>query len=195
MDYKETNNQAGNTLLDSEIGTGQTLTPGKSKRKKGGFNLLDLLIVLMLIAGICLAVYAYYPGLLSGKKTGELREVSYELVFKSSDPELASAIAAGNQVSFVKGGKMGTVTSVKTIPSMTYVIRDGAAIQVESKGLCDIIVTVKAEASDNGSSLTADGVRLAAGASYEVTMPGFTGTAVCRSLVIEAAGADGGEAK
>ena len=179
-------NDGGRDILERELGTDGSVRPQPEKKRGIRFSLLDLFIIVMVAGAVFLIVYAYFPGLLSGFSKGDPVTVEYVLKLSSADPEYASAITAGAKVSADKGGEIGTVISVETAPAVIYrPSADGSMIEkAEDQSRSDIKVTLRAEARDDGRSVTAGGIRIAVGAEYGFLLPGFSGTGTCVSVTL-----------
>ena len=185
-DYEET----GRELLDSEIDR-ETAGPAPAKKERRfRFNILDVLILVLLAGTVFLAVYAYFPGLFSRTGKGSPAEVEYSLRLSSVPPEYESALTVGGAVSGEKGGDLGRVISVESLPAAVYALsEDGkSVVRTEDPNLADITVKIRVTALDDGTSLTADGTRLAVGAEYAFTLPGFSGRGICVSIDAASAG-------
>lgn len=172
----------GRNVLDSEIGFRAPVKNGNGKTKKKRFGILDILIILMVAAAVGMAVYAYYPGLISRLAGGTGITVEYDLLLEKQNKGYLSAISAGDGITAEKGGSMGTVVSTSASPSLIYSVRDGEAYADEDPSLVDIVITVRAEVVDTGSGLVSDGVRIAAGSRCGIILPKLVGDAVIVSV-------------
>ena len=167
---------------------------GVRKGKKIGFNVIDLLIVLLCIAVITVAVIVYFPdfslsAFFSGSARREKAEITYVLEFQGINPGYASAVRDGDSIVTDLGYAIGSVSGSVEIEAYCTVYYDpstGDVVKSEHPALVNILVTVTAEAdSDPVTGYSADGIRIAAGAEYDVVMPGFEGHAVCISVAAE----------
>ncbi len=179
-------NDGGKDILEHELGSDGAVRQQSKKARGIRFTLIDLFILVMVAGAVFLIVYAYFPGLLSSFSKGDKVTVEYVLKLSSAEPEYASAITVGAKVTADKGGEMGTVVSVETAPAVIYrPSADGSVMErAEDQSRSDIRVTLRAEARDDGKSVSAGGIRIAVGAEYGFLLPGFSGSGTCVSVTL-----------
>ena len=160
----------------------------KRTGRRGVFNLVDFLLILILLVFIVGAVLVYFPGIALGRKNSTAK-ITYVLEFEGVQPALASSIREGDAVTSLGGYAIGTVAPGIAVENHTVISYDpdtGDVVKSVHPSLKNIVVTVTADAkSDPVKGYTAGGMRIAAGASYRIVMPGFEGDAVCVSVTAE----------
>lgn len=166
--------------------------PGQTPRRSAPINVIDILIIVLVLAGIAfLVVSGVFGGSLFKSKT-ETRTIEYTVVFRQVSEDFVTAISSGNAVLNAKEKQsFGTVSAdVESNPS-TYVAyvpggeegAGGTATLLPYPGYVDLTVTIRVDAEYSaGTGYTVGGNRIAVGAEYSLMFPGFTGTGTCIAL-------------
>jgi len=158
------------------------------KKKKGRFNLVDLLLVVVALAVAFVVVFVVDPFSIN-LFGGEEREITLEYTIRISNVDVAFTdnITVGNEVvdSSVKTS-LGYVSSVENDIPYSEPYYDNATDTVSMKeypGRYDIMVTVTAKAIfEDGFGYTVEGRRIAVGAQMYLMFPDFVGTGSCVSM-------------
>lgn len=174
-----------------------TERPAENERRKGyRFNILDAFIAVVIAAVVIVTLLAYLP---SGifKKSSEKNSISvtYTIEIKNVKRELASGIAVGDPVTekgtAVRLGNVGAEVEVAPHSQVRYDAASGEVVLDELADYSDLLITITASAAYNASSgYTVNGKRIAVGAAYRLSMPGFEGSGKCISIT-EVAGNGG----
>ena len=169
----------GETEIRGEIMS----TAKKAKKRRVGFNFIDFLLVVVILAAITLALIYLVPGLNDRMTSTGKTEITYVLEFRGVDSEFIANIQNGDGVYSVnKNFQIGTVKSVATdsYSSLVYDADTNSGVLTEHPSLKTLIITVKATAIYNiGEGYSVNGERIAVGREYYVKTPNFTGTAYC----------------
>ena len=167
-------------------------------KKNGGFNILDALIIIGILAFIAVIVIVYSPvGLFN---LSDDAVIIYTVRVQGVSADYAGSVKVGDKVTDSKGYDLGTVVSdVEIEPHAVYEYREneegsGSIVKITHPELVDLVITVSANAKANEDGYTVDGKRIALEAEYELVFPGFESKGVCISLSKENAN-DAGAAK
>lgn len=187
-----------NENLDFDTGT---VEKHKKAKKAGGsrhrFNALDAVLILMAIAAAGLLIAVYSPSALFGN-TGKTARITYTVELTAVDPGLAAAVRVGDEVTDGNGYAIGQVAAeVEVAPYqiVSYSADGDEVILAEHPTLSNLLITISAEAADNGESgYTVNGRRIAIGAGYTLVLPGFEGSGNCIGIIIDQS-TDGGTAR
>jgi len=130
----------------------------KNMKLFGKVSLLDILIILIVIAGI-IAAAAYFGKHGTGIGSVDTQPITYEVMVKKIDMDVASDIKVGDQVNDrVKGYNRGVVESVVIVPHSEKAtdLTTGAQALKEYPGLYDAVIkiAVKAEVTDRYINLS-----------------------------------------
>ena len=161
--------------------------PARKKKSRGKFNIIDLSIFILLVAAAAMIVYAYFPGLFSGRSGRAANAlIEYRVTFEKVPAGTAGHIAAGGKVTDPDGRVLGTVVSAAEEKHREYVYSEtsGAVVAAYSDDLSDLTLTISADARQTRGALETDGVRISVGAVYSVITPDFEGQGRCRSLTV-----------
>ena len=157
---------------------------GRSGRR---FNLLDALIILIVVAVIALVLRAYLPGGLFRLAESSDVTIIYTVEVTGVKRELAAGIAVGDKVT-EKGtavflGNVSAEVEVTPFSQVRYDADSGEVVMDEYDELSTLLITVKSNAKSNSSSgYSIGGRRIAIGAEYALSLPGFEGTGSCISI-------------
>ena len=158
------------------------------KKKKGRFNLVDLLVVLIALAIVFAVVFVMDPfsiGLFGAEK----QEVTLEYTVRIDNVEsaLINKIQMGDEVidASVKTS-LGYVSAVEDdIPHTEpyYDAEEDVVSMKEYPNRYDLVVTVTAEATfTDGEGYKIDGRRMAVGTQLYLMFPDYIGTGNCISI-------------
>lgn len=170
------------------------VSQGKEKKRAGGVNILDVLIILCLLAVAALLFFVYSPLSLFSFRTEET-DIIYSVRVYGVPSDYATNINVGDTVSDVDGYELGRIASAVEVESHTMYIFDshgGGVKPVIHPDLVDLIITVSATADENDNGYLVDGKRIAVEGRYNLLLPGFEGEGICISLSEENANDAGG---
>lgn len=169
------------------------------KAPKNGFNLLDAIIIVAVLALVAVILFVYSPAKLFSLSSDNVT-IMYSVRISGVSADYAANVKVGDQVSDADGYKLGTVAAdVEIEPYVVYEYRtdaegNGSMVKLTHPELVDIIITVTATAKKNDDGFTVDGKRIAIEAEYAIVLPAFEGNATCVSLSEENSN-DGGASK
>ena len=158
------------------------------KKKKGRFNLVDLLLVIVALAVIFVVVFVIDPFSLN-LFGGEEREITLEYTIRISNVDIAfvDKIAVGDEVvDSAVNTSLGYVSAVENDIPYSEPYYDNATDTVSMKeypGRYDIMITVTAKAIfEDGVGYTVEGRRVAVGSQLYLMFPEYVGTGSCVSM-------------
>lgn len=163
-----------------------------SVTSKRGFNFLDALIIISILATVALIVLVYSPLKLFNIKSNDAT-IIYSINISGVPAEYASSISVSDIVTDDKGYNLGLVASdVQVEPHVIYEYREnqdgsGSIIEIIHPDLVDLIITVSANAEVADDGYIVDGKRIALEAEYNIVLPEFEAKGVCISLSEESA--------
>ncbi len=168
-------------IAEGEVAT-DTGIQKKPVKKKGRFNAVDFLLILIALAVVAAAVIYLVPGLV-GRLSSNTTEVTYTVEFRGVDPDFITNIQAGDKIYDANQNFMiGTVRSVATdsYSVLAYDPVTGEGVMKEHPTLKTLIITVNASAVyTEGEGYYVNGERIAVGRKYDLRLPHFTGSAYC----------------
>ncbi|MHB1418799.1 MAG: DUF4330 domain-containing protein [Bacillota bacterium] len=143
----------------------------------GKINLLDLLVVLIIIAGLgSYAAMTRNTG--KGETLDSIQPVRVELVMEYVKPEVAQALQQGDTVTIIGAGVLGRAESVKVLPAKVTTTRsDGSRVVVEDPENKDMDVTVQANGVVKGKTVKVSGFDLLIGDQIKIRTQNFRGNA------------------
>ena len=162
------------------------------KKKKGGFNLVDLLLVLFAVIAVLVVVFLIDPFSVGWFNSGD-KEVTleYDIRIDDVDEALIEKIRRNDEVvdAAVKTSLGYVIEDVKTTPHKEYYYdgeqdASGKAIEVDCEGRYDLLVTVSAKKATftEGEGYKVNGRRVAVGARFYLMFPDFVGTGTCTRI-------------
>lgn len=160
----------------------------KAPRRSGKrFNALDALIIIIIVAVLSVTLLAYLPGGILRLPEKNNVTVTYTIEVKGVKRELAAGIAVDDPVTEKSTSvSLGNISAeVEVIPYSTvrYDAASGEVVTDEYSGLSTLLITVTAQAGyDSSRGYTVNGRRIAIGAEYGISLPGFEGTGNCISI-------------
>lgn len=160
----------------------------KPHRKGYRFNILDALIAVIIAAVVIVLLLAYLPsGLFGGSADKSGISVTYTIEIKNVRRELASGISVGDPVTekstAVSLGGVSAEVEVVPYSQVRYDPVSGEVVLDEYADYSDLLITITAPAAYSTSrGYTVNGRRIAVGAAYRISMPGFEGYGQCISI-------------
>lgn len=175
------------------------VSKSESKTRKRGFNLLDLLIIVSVLAAVTLIVLVYSPSGIFNINSDKAN-IIYSVCVSGVPADYAAAVSVGDAVSDIDGYDLGVVASdVEVEPHVIYQYNEyddggGSIREITHPELVDIVITISAKATVSEDGYSVDGKRIALEAEYELVLPGLESKGVCVSFSEEKAN-DAGAAK
>lgn len=165
----------------------------KIKSKKGRFNFVDLVLILLAVAIIATLFYVFSPdSIIRDWLKKEERNIRYTVEFVNVDEQFVDNIKKSDTVSdSVTKGDIGTVETVTYTAYSEYVLvedkisEDGtvappALEAVEYKDKYTIIVTITAKANfAEDAGYTVGSTRIAVGEKMFLKFPDYVGEGYC----------------
>ena len=152
--------------------------------KKRWINLFDILIILLVIAGILLGIFHNQIfSFVTRSPDVKDEKIQYVLEFSHVDALLKKALAQGDVV-YLSGDSLalGTIERVESVENSFEIAYDpdtGLATKqyYPDNTLVDITVVLSADVKLTAKGYYIEDVRLAIGREYEIKTTGFTGSA------------------
>lgn len=161
---------------------------GSVKRKRGRFNLIDLIIVMFAVAAVLFVVFVLDPFSLNVFSEGGQKVVlEYTVQFDYVEASLTDNIKPGDEVIGASGkNTLGRVSSIRndTLYSEIYYNTETDTVSMkEYPDRYNIRVTVMADALFvPGTGYTVNGTRIAVGSQYSLMFPEYLGTGYCVAM-------------
>ena len=152
------------------------------------FNVLDVIIILIIVAVLALTLLAYLPGgLFRLAQNSSNATIIYTVEIKGVKRELAKGISVGDPVTeketSINLGSVSAEVEVMPYSQVRYDAASGEVVLDEYEELSTLLITVTADAkSDPSKGYSIGGRRIAIGAEYKLSLPGFEGTGNCISI-------------
>lgn len=121
-----------------------------AEKRKGKFNIIDGIIILVIIVLICGAVYKF-RGLDKTKKNTAMTPITYEFTIESLRNYAFENLQVGDTVyDYTSGNAIGTISNIewKDAVDPFYTI-DGQTVEAPVENRYDAVVTVEAQASES----------------------------------------------
>lgn len=121
--------------------------------KKFRFNYIDVIIVVFVVAAF---VFAYKFINKSFDATSDMPEITFTVEVKGVPEDYSDRFAVGDKIrDAVKGGTLGVVTAVESLPATDLGVDDlnGRWVISEYKGQEDAYITVKGKATSYGPNI------------------------------------------
>jgi hypothetical protein len=145
-----------------------------TKIRPKGFNLLDIIIIVIIVAFIGGGWYAYSHYTESQQKNK--REVVYQVELKGVDQNFVDAIAQGDPLrESVKGNNLGNMIS-KEVVSATNVNTDflnGKYVAVAVPDKLDVVLNISAVAEVSEKSIVVGGLEIKIGQKIYIKGKGY----------------------
>ena len=145
------------------------------KQKKLRFNLVDVIFILALLAGIAFVVMRLGGLDVVARLTGAASPEPYVITFIGEEiPDFAiERIELGDRVTDDEATlNLGTVVDIQTGPAISFASQeDGQLVTTTKEGYSSILLSCQVQASDTGSGVNVDGLLLGVGHTM-VVRPG-----------------------
>ncbi len=159
-------------------------------KKRGKFNLIDLLLIIIAVLVIAVIVYVFFPNSWLGNITADdTVEIQYSLEIQGVDEAFLEKINENDNVlNSVTKSNIGTVTAVDYSTQYTELkyneqLGEGVLSVVPDKR--NVIVTISAAANfTEGKGYTVNGTRIAVGEKIYVRFPDYVCEGHCISVPI-----------
>lgn len=158
----------------------------KDGNGKSFFNIFNILIALVIIAGVGAALY-FFVLKDDTDASVELVDVEYTVEIKEVRDELADRIFVGDRLTdSVAQVDIGTVKGIEYTPNCTYELDNdtGELVKSEKPDHTDIIVSVSAKAAITDKGYDINGCVINVGKAVYSRFPGFVGTGYCISMKV-----------
>jgi hypothetical protein len=171
----------------NENNTSSSKTAKKIKRK-GRFNLIDFLLILLVLLLVASIVYVFVPkNFVSGLFADKKYTIEYSVEFTGVDKKFLGNIQVGNPVlDSVSKANIGTVVAIDDstqYSELTYNGVEGVMTPVIDK--YNIVVTIKASVDySEGKGYSINGTRIAVGEKINARFPNFVYEGYCISVPI-----------
>lgn len=158
----------------------------KSVVKKGRFNAVDLLLILLVLVIIGSLLLVFDPFSWISKSNSEEVTLRYTVEIKNVSNDLKNNISSGDKVlNAATGYDMGTVVAIETQSSFEWVYNEGDDYMSKKymTDKSDLIVTVDVKAIyEKGMGYMVDARQIAVGVLTNLRFPNFTGSGYCISI-------------
>ena len=165
----------------------------KIKGKKGRFNFIDLVLILLAVAIIATLFYVFSPdSIIRDWLKKEEKNIRYTIEFVNIDEQYIDYIKKNDTVSdSVTKGNLGTVESVVPTAYIEYVLVENNVDEngnptaptlepVEHKDKYNIVITITAKADfSEDTGYTVGSTRIAVGEKLFLKFPDFVGEGYC----------------
>ncbi|MPM16513.1 hypothetical protein SDC9_62894 [bioreactor metagenome] len=165
------------------------------RRRKSGFNLFDLFILLIVAAAVVLIFW-----LVGGRKSvaveGAAVKVTYKVEVTAVTEDYKDSARVGDTVrDGVRKSDLGKITAVKVSPmtSVTSNILTGEAVKAESPTKYKVELTCEADGSLTQGRVSIGSYNIGVGTEIYVQSYGFSGKGYCVAMSYEEGGEPDGE--
>lgn len=146
----------------------------KINRKSKGFNLLDIMIVIVIVAFIGGGWYAYSH--YTENQQENKRVVEYQVELKGVDQSFVDAITQGDPLrESVKGNNLGKVASKEVVAAanVNTDFLNGKYVAVTVPDKLDVVLNISSEAEVSEKSITVGGLEIKIGQKIFVKGKGY----------------------
>ena len=163
----------------------------KKKVRKGRFNLIDFLLIIIVLAIIGGLVYVFLPASVIGRVTADAKyDIQYTLELTGVDEAYINNIAENDTViDSVSKSNIGTVAAVDySIQHTDLAYNESAGIGVLTPvaGKYNVIVTINATAHyEQGKGYSVNGTRIAVGEKINARFPNYVCECYCISIPLD----------
>lgn len=161
-----------------------------NSKRTGGFNLIDVLLIALVLVIIASLVYVFLPSSwLRSVLADEKVDIQYTVEIQGVDESFLENIKENDVViDSVSKGNIGTVTAIDYSTQnkrLEYneTTQSGVLAVVPEKYDMLITITVKAEYTE-GEGYTVGGTRIAVGELMNLRFPNFTSQGYCISVPV-----------
>lgn len=166
------------------------------KEKRGSFNVIDIVLILLLLAFIMIAVYCFAPSSLFDFGSEKTVTVEYTVEIPGVPKDMAAKILVGDSVTDGNAQyALGKVTNTEIDDYVEYIYNDEtgriSAVAYSEEGddrnvLKSVLVTVSTTATySERYGYTVNGYRVAINKGMSLRFPGFAGDGQCISITIK----------
>lgn len=161
---------------------------GTVKRKRGKFNVIDLLFLVLIAAVLFAVVFLINPfsaGIFGGTEKDVVLEYTVEIEYVEAS--LADNIRLGDEaLSSVNKTSLGRVSAIKNDILYSEAYYNSEADVVSMKEYPDrynLQITITSDAIfEEGKGYTVKGNRIAVGGQYSIMFPNYLGNGYCISM-------------
>lgn len=159
-------------------------------RKKGSFNIIDFLIIVIALLVIGTVVYVFMPSSVIKNLTADKSEtIHYSIELLGVDESYLECIKENDVVlDSVSKNNIGTVTAIDygiQHTRLEYNEQESAGVLSPIAGKHNVIVTITTTATfEQGEGYSVNGVRLAVGEKIYARFPNYSCEAYCISVPI-----------
>lgn len=163
----------------------------KKKAKRGKFNLMDFLIIIVLLAVIALIVNSFFSTSFLKKITSDKTvEIQYAIEVQGVDEAYLRNISENDVVlDSVSKSDIGTVTAVDYSTQYTELVcneEENVGVLSPVAGKYNVIITVSATAQyKSGEGYTVNGTRIAVGEKINARFPNYVCEGYCISIPLD----------
>ena len=163
----------------------------KKRSKKGRFNLIDFLLIVIILALIAGIVYVFIPSSLVSRVTAdETYEIQYTLELTGVDEAYIDNILENDIViDSVSKSNLGTVAAVDysiQYTELAYNENESVGVLTPVAGKYNVIVTVNATAQyEQGKGYSVNGTRIAVGEKINARFPNYVCECYCISIPLD----------
>ena len=118
-----------------------------SSRKKGKFNIFDLLVIIIVVVLIGGAVYKF-KGLDKTSNTTPMETMTYEMTIENLRPYAKNNLQVGDVLyDYTSGNSIGTITDIEWLDATdAFYTIDGKTVAAPVENRLDAVMTVEAQA-------------------------------------------------
>jgi len=161
---------------------------GTVKRKRGKFNSVDILFLVLLVAVLFAVIFLINPfstGLFSDTEKNVVLEYTVEIEYVEAS--LADNIRLGDEaISSVNKTSLGRVSAIKNdiLYAEAYYNKDADVVSMqEYPDRYNLQITITSDAVfEEGKGYTVKGTRIAVGGQYSIMFPSYLGSGYCISM-------------
>ncbi len=161
---------------------------GAVKRKRGSFNVVDLLFVALVVAVLFAVIFLINPfsvSVFGGNERSVILEYTLEIGYVEAS--LTDNIRLGDEaISSVNNASLGRVSAVRNDILYTEAYYNSYTDAVTMKEYPDrynLQITITSEATfEEGKGYAVKGNRIAVGGEYSVMFPNYVGSGYCISM-------------
>ncbi len=121
-----------------------------TERKKGRFNIIDGIVVLVIVVIIAGAVYKFH-GLDKTSKNVNMQTVTYQMKIEALRDYVFNNIKVGDTVyDYTSNNAIGTITNIEWDDAVRALYtKDGRTVAAPVENRYDVIITIEAQATEN----------------------------------------------
>ena len=155
-------------------------------KKGGGFNLVDLFLVILILVIVSALLVMFDPFSLISKQDSEDVTLRYTVEIKNVSNELKNNVKSGDKaLNSATDYDMGTVVAIEPQSSFEWEYIEGEDYMSKKymTDRSDLIITIDVKATYvKGVGYVVDGKHVAVGSLISLRFPSFTGSGYCISI-------------